>query len=569
MPTKVSKAATQTRDLQADILQFAQLESPVQEAARLLYNSGFNVFPLLAARKQPGYAWRSKAKLHLTRLHPDFLHLVFAGRCNLAVLTGETSGNLFVLDCDTPTAFEYHVREAKKRSIPLWVVETARGGHLYFRTREGTVKNLSLRVSNMDVRGHGIYVLAPPSVHPTGTIYDWRLREGDEPPLVSIQDIDWLRDTAGVPVQLELQTVSRSAKKGSQQTRENRLSRSTQDYLERGHTYPEGQRHNALRKAAWNMAHEDFTQDEVYARLEPIARASGLTNAEISSLIDGAFAKAHTPDAKTTAHHFDWERAQDYASNHQWTGRTGPTDRAVFLALVERSRMGAYEDGTFRATLRELAEHARCGVNTVQRSLHRMKSLISAAGVDKASGGSLRRFTDEVLVASAGYKMDTLSKAQKPISSSVSKMYRSDVSERGALGKTGIVVYATMLALPMPVSTKAIAETALLTKRQVKHALGPKSWLRMSGLVESTKGGWIAFAADSTQLDERISRPAGTQGKGEKRRQKHVMERALNASLYIIQWRKAKDKNYFEPMVTIKGIEVPSHEQEFIIEKSA
>jgi hypothetical protein len=419
MPSKVNKVRTRNRDLQVDVLQFAQFDNPVQEAAHFLYDVGFNVFPLPYRKKRPGYKWRNGAKLHQTRLHPDYLNRAFAGRCNIAVLMGKTSGNLFVLDCDTQAAFEYNIGEARKRNIPRWASETARGGHLYFRSKEGTVKNMSQRVLDTEVRGDGVYVLAPPSLHPDGVIYHWRIREGNEPPMVRIQDIDWLRDSAGNAVRLEIQSVARKEQDNGQHTRESRLSRGTLHYLDHGHTLPEGQRHNALRDAAWNMAGAGFTKAEVYATLEPIARASGLPDSsdpgEIHRLIDGAFAKPHTQDAKVASHHFDWERAQAYASNRRWLGRKGTTDRAVFLALVERARLGGYAEGTFRATLRELSEFARCSINAVQRSLRRMNDMVSPAGVDKASGGRLWRFTDKVLKDQSEYKTDTLSKAQKAI----------------------------------------------------------------------------------------------------------------------------------------------------------
>ena len=51
---------------------------------------------------------------------------------------------------------------------------TAKGRHLYFRQPEQAIGNTVRRLGpGLDTRGDGGYVLAPPSVHPSGTLYAW------------------------------------------------------------------------------------------------------------------------------------------------------------------------------------------------------------------------------------------------------------------------------------------------------------------------------------------------------------------------------------------------------------
>ena len=65
--------------------------------------------------------------------------------------------------------------EATHGELPASVeVITARGRHLYFRTPEVPVRNTASKIApGIDTRGDGGYVLAPPSIHPSGRRYAW------------------------------------------------------------------------------------------------------------------------------------------------------------------------------------------------------------------------------------------------------------------------------------------------------------------------------------------------------------------------------------------------------------
>jgi hypothetical protein len=96
--------------------------------------------------------------------------------CNIGLATGASSG-VFVIDIDGADA-ELQLRELEERHgvLPTTVeATTARGRHLYFRWLDGLeVRNSAGRIAaGIDVRGEGGYVLAPPSVHPSGRRYCW------------------------------------------------------------------------------------------------------------------------------------------------------------------------------------------------------------------------------------------------------------------------------------------------------------------------------------------------------------------------------------------------------------
>lgn len=65
---------------------------------------------------------------------------------------------------------------------------TGRGGnHLYYRYEGNDIKNRAGLLEGVDVRGEGGYVIAPPSVHPNGTEYQWEYAP-DEFELADLDD---------------------------------------------------------------------------------------------------------------------------------------------------------------------------------------------------------------------------------------------------------------------------------------------------------------------------------------------------------------------------------------------
>jgi hypothetical protein len=90
---------------------------------------------------------------------------------NLGVVTGCVSG-LVVLDLDGPEAVAY----AKRHGVPLTpTVATGKGWHIYFQYPGQPVQNAASLdgVKGLDVRANGGYVVAPPSIHPSGRQYRW------------------------------------------------------------------------------------------------------------------------------------------------------------------------------------------------------------------------------------------------------------------------------------------------------------------------------------------------------------------------------------------------------------
>jgi Bifunctional DNA primase/polymerase, N-terminal/Primase C terminal 1 (PriCT-1) len=144
------------------------------KAALSLAEMGLRVFPCQPRDKIPVTA----RGVHDATAEPERIQNWW-GRIsdlNVGIATGAVSG-FWVLDVDGAEG-EGSLRklEAEHCALPSTIeVITGKGRHLYFRIGEhGAVKNSASQIApGLDVRGDGGYVLAPPSIHPSGRAYAW------------------------------------------------------------------------------------------------------------------------------------------------------------------------------------------------------------------------------------------------------------------------------------------------------------------------------------------------------------------------------------------------------------
>lgn len=138
--------------------------------ARWYVSKGFSLIPLRPKDKRPAIdTWKIFQTYRPTE---DNLKIWFGNGSenNLGIVTGAISG-ICVLDLDSPKAIEL----AKKLGLPETpIVKTGKGYHCYFKYREG-IRNFQKRddLPDIDLRGDGGYVVAPPSIHPSGEKYEW------------------------------------------------------------------------------------------------------------------------------------------------------------------------------------------------------------------------------------------------------------------------------------------------------------------------------------------------------------------------------------------------------------
>ena len=153
-------------------------------SAKEYLEDGWSVIPLIGKRPALG-SWKEYQERQPTL--GTALHWFGEQReirYNIGVVTGRVSG-LVVVDCET-------LEEGRRfwRVHPTQLISKTGGGgvHLFYAyAPQGNRTRVDGR--ELDIRGDGGYVVAPPSIHPTGTPYEWCL-EG-EPALF---DPAWVRE---------------------------------------------------------------------------------------------------------------------------------------------------------------------------------------------------------------------------------------------------------------------------------------------------------------------------------------------------------------------------------------
>ena len=151
-----------------------------QRAVRYL-EMGLSVIPLKPRDKKPSLShWAQYQKRRPENVELDSW---FIGTDNnIGVVCGQVSGNLAVVDFDDEKAFHYCFPHGGELTDETLCVRTGKGVHVYVRL-ERTIKKTTLRSRSgtgkvepglpVDIQGEGGYVVAPPSVHPSGKTYEF------------------------------------------------------------------------------------------------------------------------------------------------------------------------------------------------------------------------------------------------------------------------------------------------------------------------------------------------------------------------------------------------------------
>ncbi|MCH5202682.1 MAG: bifunctional DNA primase/polymerase [Oscillospiraceae bacterium] len=217
---------------------------PLPKGAKLPYK-GTNGFKDATTDKDTIINWWTK--------NPD---------ANIGIATGLQANGLFltVVDIDDNKEKGKNGRqtirdwEANNGVLPNTLVsKTGSGGlHCLYWTNE-EYRNRTGLLQYIDVRGEGGYIVAPPSVHPNGTTYQWVT----EPTAEAIQSADdtvkkLLAVKQGKPVQPAKPTQSKAE---------------TKDLLPI-QTVPEGQRNDTLYRYGCSLQAKGYSDENIYQLLE-------------------------------------------------------------------------------------------------------------------------------------------------------------------------------------------------------------------------------------------------------------------------------------------------------------
>ena len=137
-----------------------------------VYEKGYSVIPLRPRDKRPVAKWEEYQKRKATK--DELKKWFYRTDNNIGIVTGAIS-DLSVVDLDGKDAVDFMTSEG--RELPITpIVKTGKeyGYHLYHKFNEA-LRNFQARMNlpHIDLRSEGGYVVAPPSIHPSGKPYQW------------------------------------------------------------------------------------------------------------------------------------------------------------------------------------------------------------------------------------------------------------------------------------------------------------------------------------------------------------------------------------------------------------
>ena len=167
----------------------------LKEAALRYAAAGIAVFPLIERDKKPltanGFkdATTDPEKIEeWWSVHPN---------ANVGIATGDMSGGLVAIDMGIDKekgkdGYHAFLKWCDENFLVLpdsWLSITGRGGyHLIYRSLFPVPSKIGW-LEDVDIRANGGYIVAPPSIHPNGTRYEWE-QDPAEYELITTDDID-------------------------------------------------------------------------------------------------------------------------------------------------------------------------------------------------------------------------------------------------------------------------------------------------------------------------------------------------------------------------------------------
>jgi len=430
---------------------------------------------------------------------------------NIAIISGRAGGGLLVLDADNERTFREVAARLRADGIETWVVQRPAngsahdgGGHFYLRTPRA-VKSARIG-SALEIKAQGKYVLAPPSLHPQGGLYQFV----DRPPgiftLPSLEALEWLK-LMPAPPQRRIPSLAWRILKGDAETVANYRTRSEAEAALCASLVRAGfDAEDALRLLL------KYPGPSKFRELHAVNSRNARRYLYLTWQNAREFIETHDSEASRLA-----KRLRAWATSRPWPGRSGSTDRAIYLAhLTIVERCGRDPHG---ASARELGEMAGVSWRTANKANFRLVeakflTLITPATPSFPNVWQLR--------SPPGRDADSVCKSTHSINNTVTEcelLHTHDVFRWRALGKTGADVWFALQS----VRAAKILELARVTGRHRTTVKRKLNLMLNLGMAEPLGDGyWCAvLGADLDQAAEK----SGTSGIGERQRAGHVRDR--------------------------------------------
>lgn len=330
------------------------------------HSIGLNLLPAIQGTKLPAvsaWKWWQYDRQDRTDFNKLFTQ---ASQVNIAVVCGEGSGNLYCVDCERPELFKNFCAQVHAAGIGDTItVETARGGHIWLRSSRPVTPRT---YDGWEIKGQGNYVLAPPSLHPSGQYYQlhapgFTIAHTDILPFITLE----FENVHGIP------RLARAIYRGEGPTYKSRSERD-QAFIA------------SLVKAGFSDISDikEFILSASYSskfRQLWMERQSAAMN-WLEHSLHKAQLLGDTPEYAAARQAVQGWRA--WAVAEHWTGRTGLVDKSLFLAHLDiAERAGLL---TYNASVRCLAESAQTSAMTASNGNKRLIDLGVLQRVPRENG---------------------------------------------------------------------------------------------------------------------------------------------------------------------------------------
>lgn len=478
------------------------------ELARKYAELGLAPFPLPYGQKRPILRWRRWQNVPPSERE---LETMFDGsEQNIAIIGGRASGGLLVLDADDASTFAEVEARLRADGIETWIVQRPPnggphdgGGHFYLKAPRAVRSATVWRT--LEVRAQGQYVLAPPSLHPHGGLYRFVSR----PPVIfrlpSLGALEWLRLTPARPTR-RIPRLAWRILQGDRQTLAEYPSRS-----------------EAEAALCASLVRAGFDFEDALRFLQTYSGPGKFRDKHAKNPRDARrylyltwqnakeFVETHESEASKLA-----KKLKTWATSRPWPGRTGSTDRAIYLAHVTIvERCGRDPHG---ASARELAEMAGVCWQTAANANSRLvdTGLLELTKEATPSFSHVWRLLIPPDLDSASCII------RHSINYNVMEcqtMHTHDAFRWQGLNKTGSDVWAVLQAM----EEATVADLAKMTGRHRTTVKRKLELMFKVGMVEPL-GDEVWRGVVGADLDQ-VAVELGTSGIGERQRARHVRDR--------------------------------------------
>ena len=338
----------------------------------------------------------------------------------------------------------------------------------------------------------------PPSVHPSGAVYKFI----NKPPSIirvpSLDALDWL---------------------GLQPAGKKKIPRKGRSLLQGDLHYQYESRSEAEQAIVTVLFNAGFCFDEMLALFKSYPAAGKFREIEAvkgsmaaTLWLRTCFEKAKNWCAIDSPARRLARTTQTYAERVPWPGRTGSSDRAVFLAHLNLAHRGGLD--VYHASSRELAEIAGCRQLTASKASRRLREaghieLVTPASFPYANRYRLAEKTKfDPLPHMVLYGMDRSSSFLLP-----------DAFRQGGLGRPAFEILRALEGeglRPKELSQK--------TGRHVQTIRKSLKRLHEFGYTKNLQGKWYGVPVEKIDLPE-LARKVGMSGARKKQREQHKAER--------------------------------------------